>query len=118
MKKTIRAPPGGARIMKKNIAMKLGIDLGLKFGIAPFQNDKETTTSFSGEGFLHLLKCACICKRTEERQSFPRVQGFPTFSSVFYLSTKFPARVLEQKALNYFFFKLHINIIIPPSREN
>lgn len=42
MKKTIRAPPGGARIMKKNIAMKPGIDLGLKFGKAPFQNDKET----------------------------------------------------------------------------
>lgn len=47
MKKTIRAPPGGARIMKKNTAIKPGIDLGMKFGIAPFQNDKEIKTPVS-----------------------------------------------------------------------
>lgn len=47
MKKTIRAPPGGARIMKKNIAMKPGLDLGLKFAIAPLQYEKETKTPVS-----------------------------------------------------------------------
>lgn len=35
--------------MEKNTAMKPRIDVALKFGIAPFQNDKETKTPVSLE---------------------------------------------------------------------
>ena len=51
-----------------------------------------------------------------ERKSYSRVQGFLHFPEYFTVPQNF-LQVLQQKALNLFFFKLYVNTIIPCSKK-
>lgn len=104
--------------MEKNTAMKPGIDVALKFGIAPFQNDKETKTPVSLESnFSVPVKTYLHKKKNGGRKILLYSPTITAFSCIFYFSTKFPARLLEWKALNLLFFKLHITTITTCSEK-
>lgn len=104
--------------MEKNTAMKPGIDVALKFGIAPFQNNKETKTPVSLVNiFPPPIKTFLHKKKNGGRKILLYSPRIPAFSCIFYFSMKFPARVLEWKALNLPFFKLHITTITTRSEK-
>lgn len=77
------------------------MDVGLEFGIPPFPHDKEAKTPVSPvSNFFAPIKMNLHMEENGGKKILLWSPGIPTFPSVFYFSTKFPARVLEQKAPN------------------